>query len=258
MATILSHPALRTKYSLLQAHPIHKLEYPAITICGQGMATDTLDKVLKQRFEVWLRKRNIDVDCRLPVLIEGHNKLSTPQRSVKISWLPWRKTTRRSRSPAWRSLWRTSPPWWQPPTPALQSEPRLSVRPRPGRCPNCEVAVPGDGPAPPPSLGCQTPSVINWWRKRWISGRPNSPVRNRDQYCWSSTRGRRWTTSSESSLTSTWRLLRWRTSGWVWRRREKEIHLSFNTIQSTPPPCLACPLIWQKKPPVKNVQFSSE
>ena len=75
-------------YSLLQAHPIHKLEYPAITICGQGMATDTLDKVLKQRFEVWLRKRNIDVDCRLPVLIEGHNKLSTPQRSVKISWLP--------------------------------------------------------------------------------------------------------------------------------------------------------------------------
>ena len=46
------------------AHPIHKLEYPAITICGQGMATDTLDRVLKQRFDVWLKERNIDVDCR--------------------------------------------------------------------------------------------------------------------------------------------------------------------------------------------------
>ena len=42
------------------AHPIHKLEYPAITICGQGMATDTLDRVLKQRFDVWMRERNLD------------------------------------------------------------------------------------------------------------------------------------------------------------------------------------------------------
>ena len=54
---------------MCQAHPIHKLEYPAITICGQGMATNTLDKVLKQRFEVWLRKRNVDVDCRFSTFL---------------------------------------------------------------------------------------------------------------------------------------------------------------------------------------------
>ena len=54
------------------AYPIHKLEYPAITICGQGMATDTLDRVLKQRFDVWLKKRNIDVDCK--VYTEQFNK----------------------------------------------------------------------------------------------------------------------------------------------------------------------------------------
>ena len=65
------------------------MEYPAITICGQGMATDTLDKVLKQRFEVWLRKRNIDVDCRFYHNIQYFIiNDQPPQRSVKISWLP--------------------------------------------------------------------------------------------------------------------------------------------------------------------------
>ena len=44
------------------AFPIHSLEYPAITICGQGMATDTLDKVLKERFESWMRARNLDLN----------------------------------------------------------------------------------------------------------------------------------------------------------------------------------------------------
>lgn len=42
------------------------------------MATDTLDKVLKQRFEVWLRKRNVDVDCRFyQTLSVFYNKLTT-------------------------------------------------------------------------------------------------------------------------------------------------------------------------------------
>ena len=31
------------------ALPIHELEYPAITICGQGMASETLDKVQKSK-----------------------------------------------------------------------------------------------------------------------------------------------------------------------------------------------------------------
>ena len=44
------------------AFPIHALEYPAITICGQGMATDTLDKVLKERFENWMRSRGLDLN----------------------------------------------------------------------------------------------------------------------------------------------------------------------------------------------------
>ena len=44
------------------AYPIHSLEYPAITICGQGMATDTLDKVLKERFESWMRAKNLDLN----------------------------------------------------------------------------------------------------------------------------------------------------------------------------------------------------
>ena len=60
------------------ALPIHELEYPAITICGQGMASETLDKVkktsenlqittvstvpqvLKQRFDSWMAERGLD------------------------------------------------------------------------------------------------------------------------------------------------------------------------------------------------------
>ena len=69
------------------AHPIHKLEYPAITICGQGMATDTLDRVLKQRFDVWLRKRNVDMDCKFIKLTKCKCNCCS-QRSPKISWKP--------------------------------------------------------------------------------------------------------------------------------------------------------------------------
>ena len=36
--------------------------YPDLTICGQGMATDTLDKVLKERFENWMRSRGLDLN----------------------------------------------------------------------------------------------------------------------------------------------------------------------------------------------------
>ena len=55
------------------ALPIEDLEYPAITICGQGMSTDTLDRswlvswlssclfrVLKEQFNSWLRENGID------------------------------------------------------------------------------------------------------------------------------------------------------------------------------------------------------
>ena len=41
------------------SYPIKNIEFPAITICSQGLAKDIMEKVILQQFKRYLRSKNI-------------------------------------------------------------------------------------------------------------------------------------------------------------------------------------------------------
>ena len=44
------------------SYPIENIEFPAITICSQGLAKDLMENVMKQQFKSYMISRNIILD----------------------------------------------------------------------------------------------------------------------------------------------------------------------------------------------------
>ena len=56
------------------SYPIENVEYPAITVCSQGLAKDIMETVLIQQFETYLlSEKIIDQPVVTPTKVENSN-----------------------------------------------------------------------------------------------------------------------------------------------------------------------------------------